>query len=215
MKREMKEKNMEEKYSGKLHPAYGMLGLLVAVIFTACSSNPVNNADFSTNESAQEEAAPSEEVLPEEEAEEKGSEEEITTVEEPISEAVIYEGIDMESTLPGEQWVASFQGIIEEPKLIVFNDVTNKKIILEEGQEVDFSPEDKIAIYVPEGHNGGYVDSKNTILTNTYVNYNSSGVMVLDGIFPKYKAGDAPVFEAILKYDNDEMIISATLNITE
>ena len=183
--------------------------MLMAALLTACSSGQV------TETPAKEETTKAEVT---EETAEVEQEEEVATpepTEEPAPEPVVYEGIDMESTLPGEQWVASFDGIIDEPKLVVFNDETNKKVILEEGQEVDFAPEDMMAIYVPKGHNGGYVDSKETTFINTYVNYNSSGITVLNEIFPKYKIGDTPTFETIVAYDGENMIISATLNLVE
>lgn len=62
-----------------------------------------------------------------------------------------YAGIDMESTLPGVEWIQSFEGIIEEPRLVVFNDETNKKIILEDNQEVEFYDADTLAVYIPKG----------------------------------------------------------------
>lgn len=61
-----------------------------------------------------------------------------------------YAGIDMESTLSGVDWIKTFDGIITEPKLVVFNDATNKKIILEEFQEVEFADDDTLAVYIPE-----------------------------------------------------------------
>ena len=56
----------------------------------------------------------------------------------------------MESTLSGVDWIKTFDGIITEPKLVVFNDTTNKKIILEEFQEVEFADDDTLAVYIPE-----------------------------------------------------------------
>lgn len=71
--------------------------------------------------------------------------------EEPTPEPIVYEGIDMESTLPGKEWVATFKGVIEEPKFVVFNDTTNKKIIVEDGQDVKFEEDDMFGIYIPSG----------------------------------------------------------------
>lgn len=70
---------------------------------------------------------------------------------EPTPEPIVYEGIDMESTLPGKEWMATFEGIIEEPKFVVFNDETNKKVIVEDGQEVKFESGDTFAMYAPTG----------------------------------------------------------------
>lgn len=56
----------------------------------------------------------------------------------------------MESTLPGVEWVKTFEGIITEPKMVVFNDATNKKVIVEQGQEVEFATDDTLGIYNPD-----------------------------------------------------------------
>ena len=55
----------------------------------------------------------------------------------------------MESTLPGAEWIATFNGIITEPKFVIFNDDTNKKVIVENGQEVEFDDTDVFAIFFP------------------------------------------------------------------
>lgn len=73
-----------------------------------------------------------------------------TTTEEAVNQ-VVYEGIDMNSTLPGKEWMKTFDGIITEPKFVVFNDTTNKKVIVEDGQEVEFEDGDVIATYYPAG----------------------------------------------------------------
>lgn len=58
---------------------------------------------------------------------------------------------DTTSTLPGVDWIQTFDGIVDEPKLVVFNDETNKKIILEEFEEVEFYDADTLAVYIPKG----------------------------------------------------------------
>ena len=55
----------------------------------------------------------------------------------------------MDSTLPGLEWIETFNGVIDEPKLVIFNDDTNKKIILENGQKIDFSDGDNLLLYMP------------------------------------------------------------------
>lgn len=70
---------------------------------------------------------------------------------EPTPEPVTYDGIDMESTLPGAEWIQTFQGIITEPKLVIFNDETNKKMIIEDGQEVEVEKGDVFVAYASEG----------------------------------------------------------------
>jgi hypothetical protein len=71
--------------------------------------------------------------------------------DETETQSVVYEGIDMDSTLPGLEWIETFNGVIEEPKLVIFNDETNKKIILENDQKIDFSEGDNLLIYAPIG----------------------------------------------------------------
>ncbi|MBQ6695309.1 MAG: hypothetical protein IJN16_01245 [Lachnospiraceae bacterium] len=73
---------------------------------------------------------------------------------EPTEEpSVVYEGIDMVSDLPGEEWVETFVGIIDEPKIVVFSDETGRKEIIEEEAIVKINPEeDVIAVYLPDGY---------------------------------------------------------------
>ena len=56
----------------------------------------------------------------------------------------------MNSTLPGAEWILGFNNIIDQPKLVVFNDTTNKKVILENNQEVEFADDDTLAVYMPQ-----------------------------------------------------------------
>ena len=122
----------------------------MAALLTACSSGQVTEIPAKeettkaevteeTNEAEQEEVAtpePTEEPTPEPEP-------------EPTPEPVVYEGIDMESTLPGAEWIATFNGVITDPKFVIFNDDTNKKIIVEDGQDVEFSDTDTLAVFIP------------------------------------------------------------------
>ena len=74
----------------------------------------------------------------------------VETVEPTTEEAPVYEGIDMESTLPGEEWIKTFDGIITVPKVVILNDETGRKQIVEDGDRVNFNPDtDYIAIYLP------------------------------------------------------------------
>lgn len=68
---------------------------------------------------------------------------------EPTPKPNVYEGIDMESTLPGKEWVESFKNIITEPKIVIVNDVTNKKVIVEDGQEATIEEGDILVAYTP------------------------------------------------------------------
>lgn len=78
----------------------------------------------------------------------------VEVIPEPTEEpSVIYEGIDMESDLPGEEWVETFVGIIDEPKIVVFSDETGRKEIFENDSVITFNPDtDMIGVYLPEGY---------------------------------------------------------------
>lgn len=123
-----------------------------------------------------------------------------TTTPEPTPEVVVYEGIDMESTLPGKEWVHTFVGIIDEPKLVVFNDETNKKVIVEHQQEFEFEEGDTLAFFVPKKFSVmGCLTEKNTVVeflksfNYAEVTFDESSCIVEDTI-------TAPV------YYNDERI---------
>ena len=74
-----------------------------------------------------------------------------TVVEEPVEELYIPEGIDMESTLPGEEWVASFVGNVAEPVVVIYNDNLGRKEVVQANSEVTINPdEDMIAVYWKE-----------------------------------------------------------------
>ena len=135
--------------------------MLAAGMLTACSNGKTEEAtavegteqveepaqdDATVTEQDQEneDTAASENVDESETAENEGAEETET-------QSVVYEGIDMDSTLPGLEWIETFNGVIEEPKLVIFNDDTNKKIILENDQKIEFSEGDNLLIYAPIG----------------------------------------------------------------
>lgn len=86
-----------------------------------------------------------------EEVETKVSEEAATeesVVEETVEALYIPEGIDMASTLPGEEWVASFVGNVAEPVVVIYNDNTGRKEVVQANSEVTINPdEDMIAVY--------------------------------------------------------------------
>ena len=75
---------------------------------------------------------------------------------EPTPEPIVYEGIDYESTLPVEDWVETFVGIIDEPKAVIYNAETNKHIILEGGERVFLEEGDEFGIYNPEVVEGAF-----------------------------------------------------------
>ena len=123
--------------------------MLAAGMLTACSNNKTeettavegteqveepaqDDATVTEQDQENEDIAASENVDGSEAAENEGAEETET-------QSVVYEGIDMDSTLPGLEWIETFNGVIEEPKFVIFNDETNKKVIVENGQEVEIA----------------------------------------------------------------------------
>lgn len=122
--------------------------MLMATLLTACSSGQA------TETPAKEETTKAEVT---EETAEVEQAEEVTTPEpteettpEPEVEDSKYPGIDMESTLPGLEWLANLDEIVDEQLIVVYNDETNKKVIVNEGDEVEFSrSSDVLALYTP------------------------------------------------------------------
>ena len=121
--------------------------LLIATLLTACGSSQTTTTQKETIEPA---------ISPEAEAVEEGEEVVEPEIEEEKQEVIQEKEeepikvIDMESTLPGIEWIATFDGIIEEPTAVIYNDETNKKIIIKEGDEVEFSrTKDTLALYSP------------------------------------------------------------------
>ena len=207
----MKMKIMKQHMAG----VSAAMALTLMTVLTACGSAQATGTDvgqetIETTDTKEEITEPGEVTEPE--ISEETVEPEVT--EEPAMEAVVYEGINMDSTLPGAEWVATFEGIIDEPKLVVFNDETNKKVILENDQEVDFSLTDKIVIYIPSGHKGGYVKNKGLIFAANR-NYNSSGYTVLEDLSSSKQVGDQIPLEVLLTYDDADMTLRATLNLVE
>lgn len=150
--------------------------LVMAIVFllTACSSSEKTNT--STKENSEKAEITKQEVTETVEQEEPKAEE-IATPEpiiEPTPEPTPAPTPDTESTLPGVEWMQSFDGIIDEPKLVVFNDSTNKKIILEELQEVEFYDDDTLAVYIPKG--------RGEVITNDYLSESYEEINYYDNI---------------------------------
>ena len=182
--------------------------MLMATLLTACSSNkavaPSNDAETTKVETAQ-----AEETEPAETTEV----EEITEVEptaDPTSEPVVYEGIDMESTLPGAEWMETFNGIIEEPKFVIFNDETNKKVILENGQEAEISSTDTFSRYCPRDKEIVVDNFKDN---NLFCDISLAGdyFEIYSDLFPGYKEGDKVEVSQVIWVDGEEIELKATL----
>ena len=95
-----------------------------------------------------------------------------TVVEEPIEEPYIPEGIDMESTLPGEEWIESFIGKVTEPVVVIYNDNTGRKEVVQAGSKVTVNPdEDIFGVYLIGSNRGraAYeIDIKDLKMTDYY-----------------------------------------------
>lgn len=126
---------------------------LLSLLLVGCSSEATIEPIKSEHEAVVKEEAPKvEEVVevPEEATVEEPVVEE-TVVEEKEEDLYIPEGIDMVSTLPGEEWVASFIGKVAEPVVVIYDDNTGRKEVVQAGSEVIINPDkDTIATYWPE-----------------------------------------------------------------
>ena len=128
---------------------------------------------------------------------------------EETSEGVVYEGIDMESTLPGLEWIATFDGIITEPKFVIFNDETNKKVIVENGQEVEFCDTDVFAVFFPLEKSivRAPLDDNTTFCENSA----EKNVRIYSDLFPAIKNGDKIVINQKLEVDGEPLVLTTTL----
>lgn len=151
-----------------------IMTLMVSLILIGCGSKTTTGTVKSEPEAVVKEEAPKvEEVetkMPEEAATEEPVVEE-TIVEEPANALYIPKGIDMESTLPGEEWVASFVGNVSEPVVVIYNDNSGRKEVVQANSEVTINPdEDMIAVYWPEISMGctTYAISTNGLITSDY-----------------------------------------------
>lgn len=197
--------------------------MLAATLLTACSSGETAAAPAKEETPAVEaskESEPVEQVKedvaePEATTEPETTEEAEpeTTTEEPEVEAVVYEGIDMESTLPGIEWMDTFDGIINEPKLVVFNDETNKKVIVENGDTVEFSLTDTMAAYIPADKES-YAEYPFSVY---FKNYDCSGRYTIETELQNElnEVGIGFEYSNIIMYGDEEVTLSAQLKVVE
>ena len=129
-----------------------LLGISVLI---GCSSEPTTETTKNEHEAVVIEVPTKVEETEAEVSEETAVVEEViveeTVNEEPAEELYIPKGIDMESTLSGKEWVASFVGNVTEPVVVIYNDNTGRKEVVQANSEVTINPdEDIIAVYWPE-----------------------------------------------------------------
>ena len=193
-------------YKNKL-TLLAVLVMLMATLLTACGSQAA--APSTEAETTKVETAKAEETEPAAPAEvEEVVEAEPTA--EPTPEPVVYEGIDMESTLPGAEWLQTFDGIINEVKFVIFNDETNKKIILENGQEAEFLDTDTFAIYYPQDKKiiEGHLMEKPAIFRD---NSGIEQARFYYDIRKDIKDGDKSNVSQRFEVDGEEVELTATL----
>ena len=192
------------------------MSMMLTIFLSACGSDqaatPISEEEITevvsdleeTTEPAEGEST--EVTEPEESAEVESTEE---TAPETESEQVVYEGIDMESTLPGAEWIATFNGIITEPKFVIFNDDTNKKVIVENGQEVEFDDTDVFAIFFPLENEivRAELDDNLTFKSNSV----KKNVRYYDNISARIKDGDKVEIKQRLEVDGEEETLTVTL----
>ena len=146
------------------------LAILMALstILSACTSSVAEPSKKEEVAKAEQTTQVVEEVKTEEPTPEPTAE----PTPEPTPEPVVYEGIDMESTLPGIEWMETFEGIIEEPVFVVYNDETNKKVIVQDGGEVELAQSDTLTVYTQKGIETMAADGKGVkkISSNYYNN---------------------------------------------
>lgn len=185
--------------------------MLMATLLTACSSGQATEtpAKEETTKAEVTEETPAVEQVEEEIATPEPTEEP-TPEPEPTPEAVVYEGIDMESTLPGLEWIATFDGIIDEPKLVIFNDETNKKVIVENGQKVEFSDTDTLATYAPYGKEVSEDTDQNDSAIFGEISFEGN-ITLYKGLFIGIKDGEEIPLKYIEKMDGNEYELTVTL----
>lgn len=103
---------------------------------------------------------------PEPESEPESEPEETLEPEENLDS--IIENIDMESDLPGREWVDTFVDVVEEPVFVVFNDETNKKVVAVDGQTIQYENGDTFVVFTPQeiyvdSYSGAPVQERSTV----------------------------------------------------
>ncbi len=185
--------------------------MLMATLLTACSSGQATTTPASEETTK---AEVTEEAPAVEQAEEVATPE---PTEEPTPEPEVedskYPGIDMESTLPGLEWLDTFDGIITEPKLVIFNDETNKKVIVEEGERVEFSLTDTLAVYVPS-------NKESSIEFSRAIDYfqkieNVGNYQIASKFFDEFKPMTILQFGVTVVYGDEEKDLNAEIEIVE
>lgn len=184
-----------------------LLIISMVLLVCACGKSEVPSQKEDAEEVVQENATTATEDAIEQNNVESTPEPTEEPTPEPTPKPIVYEGIDMESTLPGVEWSKTFDGIITEPKYFIFNDSTNKKVIVEQGQEIEFQRDDSLGIYIPEGEvDLGQIDKK-----TVFIGQVPGRPIIMSEIFAGYKNKDKAVFETDITFNGEEITLTATL----
>lgn len=153
--------------------------LVMGMVLTACGGKEnIENSEVSVSQESEME-----------EGYANANKDELSTGSEQIQEEMdseteeetvyIPEGVDINSTLSGEEWLASFDGVVEEPVVVVFNDTTGRKEVIQQNGLVYVNPyEEHIAMHYPEDYsvikkNGIIADYVEQTLTYAIVHFDA------------------------------------------
>ena len=94
---------------------------------------------------------------------------------------------------------------------MVFNDDTNKKIIVEEGQEVKFDADDMLAIYIPRGTGNSLIldDIFNKII------YTERETVIMGNISREYLDRKSVAVTNVVRFNDEAITLTATLILNE
>lgn len=184
--------------------------LLLMAMLTACSSATVEETKVSETTVEVKEEVTEVEVAEAEPTAEPTPEPTAEPTPEPTPEAVVYEGIDMQSELPVKEWVTTLLGVVDEPKFIIANDETNKKVILEEGDKAIVEDGDMVIFYDPNGLNAGngYEGQIGRIMVDKLIKINEycKQLTFVEGSFTKESS-----FKVTIPTDEGEKVVSCVL----
>ena len=143
---------------------YLLIGLLLlAMTFVACGTDETKDTDVNNPVKDQAEVEVSNDTVEPEVDTEESLEPDKPVEDTEVSEN-LYKGIDMKSTLPGKEWIqTTFPGVIDTPKIVIYNDETNRKTIVEKGDVVVYNESDTFAVYLPDGYTiirGSYLSTE-------------------------------------------------------
>lgn len=137
------------KYMKKISYFLAMLLAVSVFTLTACGSKEETETITEVEAVVVEESVSEEAIV---EDTETVVAEETVVAKELEKELYIPKGIDMESTLPGEEWIQSFIGVVSEPVVVIYSDITGRKDIIHDGDKVHINPdEDMVGIFFSEG----------------------------------------------------------------